>query len=447
MEPKTNGKTYEIDLDRVISALKARIWLILLAAVLGATGCFCCAKYLVTPKYQARSIFYVNNSASALNEGMLSITSADISASRGLVESYLVILYTRETLVEILEQTQSHRTPEELEEMLYAGAVNATELFQVVAESPDPVEAELLADGVARVLPRRIASIVEGSSAKVVDAAILPSKPSSPDIPKWTAIGGAGAFGIMLMLVVLRAVFDVSIHTEEDIARLCSYPVLACVPDMEKTEQTQAKIGEDIPLGAAEAYKLLRTKLQFFFGDEEDMACRIIGLSSARAGEGKSLTAINLAQSLGQLGTRVLLIDCDLRRPTAAEKLGCTLSPGLSEFLAGQGQADTVIRQTGGIHLITSGQIPVNPADGSIPEGIAAQAEQSCKNVGAVLEAAGVGFENVFKTTCFLADMADFAAFNEVYAKYFVSKPARSCVAVKDLPKGVLCEIEAIAAK
>ena len=95
--------------------------------------------------------------------------------------------------------------------------------------------------------------------------------------------------------------------------------------------------------------------------------------------------------------------------------------------------------------VYTSAQIPVNPADGSIPEGIAAQAEQSCKNVGAILEAAGTGFEKVFKTTCFLADMGDFAAFNEVYAKYFISKPARSCVAVKDLPKGVLCEIEAIA--
>ena len=95
--------------------------------------------------------------------------------------------------------------------------------------------------------------------------------------------------------------------------------------------------------------------------------------------------------------------------------------------------------------VYTSGQIPVNPADGSIPEGIAAQAEQSCKNVGAILEAAGTGFEKVFKTTCFLADMGDFAAFNEVYAKYFTSKPARSCVAVKTLPKGVLCEIEAIA--
>ena len=95
--------------------------------------------------------------------------------------------------------------------------------------------------------------------------------------------------------------------------------------------------------------------------------------------------------------------------------------------------------------VYTSGQIPVDPSTGAIPEGITAQAEQSCKNVGAILEAAGSGFGKVFKTTCFLADMADFAAFNEVYAKYFVSKPARSCVAVKTLPKNVLCEIEAIA--
>ena len=100
-----------------------------------------------------------------------------------------------------------------------------------------------------------------------------------------------------------------------------------------------------------------------------------------------------------------------------------------------------------GSFVYTSGQIPVDPVSGNIPEGIVAQAELSCKNVGAVLAAAGVSFENVFKTTCFLADMADFSAFNEVYARYFISKPARSCVAVKDLPKGVLCEIEAIAEK
>ena len=95
--------------------------------------------------------------------------------------------------------------------------------------------------------------------------------------------------------------------------------------------------------------------------------------------------------------------------------------------------------------VFTSGQIPVNPENGEVPEGITAQTEQSCKNVAAILEAAGSGMDKVVKTTCFLADIADCAAFNEVYAKYFISKPARSCFAVRDLPKGVLCEIECIA--
>ena len=116
----------------------------------------------------------------------------------------------------------------------------------------------------------------------------------------------------------------------------------------------------------------------------------------------------------------------------ATEKAPGAIGPYSQGFIAGG-------------FVYTSGQIPVNPADGTVPEGIAAQTEQSCKNVGAILEAAGSGYDKVIKTTCFLADLADFAAFNEVYAKYFISKPARSCVAVKDLPKGVLCEIEAVA--
>ena len=95
--------------------------------------------------------------------------------------------------------------------------------------------------------------------------------------------------------------------------------------------------------------------------------------------------------------------------------------------------------------VFTSGQIPVDPTTGEIPEGIVAQAERSCRNVAAILEAAGSSLSRVIKTTCFLADMNDFTAFNEVYAKFFTEKPARSCVAVKTLPKNVLCEIEAIA--
>ena len=96
--------------------------------------------------------------------------------------------------------------------------------------------------------------------------------------------------------------------------------------------------------------------------------------------------------------------------------------------------------------LYTSGQIGLDPASGQVAgDTIEAQAEQCCKNLAAILEAAGTDFTKVVKTTCFLADMKDFAAFNGVYEKYFISKPARSCVAVRELPKSLLCEIEAIA--
>ena len=96
--------------------------------------------------------------------------------------------------------------------------------------------------------------------------------------------------------------------------------------------------------------------------------------------------------------------------------------------------------------LFTSGQIPINPATGNVEaEGITDQATQVMKNLSAVLAEAGTSFEKVVKTTCFLSDMADFAAFNAVYAEYFTSKPARSCVAVKTLPKNVLVEVEVIA--
>lgn len=127
-----------------------------------------------------------------------------------------------------------------------------------------------------------------------------------------------------------------------------------------------------------------------------------------------------------------------MRRVTDMEKISTTNAPAaIGPYSQGM---------IFGNMVFSSGQIPVIPATGEVAgDTIAEQAEQSCKNVAAVLEAAGSSMEKVIKTTCFLADMGDFQAFNSVYEKYFVSKPARSCVAVKTLPKGVLCEVEAIA--
>ena len=121
------------------------------------------------------------------------------------------------------------------------------------------------------------------------------------------------------------------------------------------------------------------------------------------------------------------------KRKIATDKAPAAIGPYSQGILAGN-------------TLYASGQIPIDPATGDIKgEDILEQAEQVMKNVGAILEEAGYGYEDVVKTTCFLADMADFAAFNGVYEKYFTEKPARSCVAVKQLPKNVLCEVEVIA--
>ncbi len=123
----------------------------------------------------------------------------------------------------------------------------------------------------------------------------------------------------------------------------------------------------------------------------------------------------------------------NIMRKISTDKAPAAIGPYSQAVLAGD-------------FLYASGQIPINPATGNVEaEGITAQAEQSMKNVGAILAAAGADYDKVVKTTCFLADIQDFAAFNEVYAKYFTQNPARSCVAVKDLPKGVLCEVEVVA--
>ena len=123
----------------------------------------------------------------------------------------------------------------------------------------------------------------------------------------------------------------------------------------------------------------------------------------------------------------------DMKKVISTQKAPAAIGPYSQGIIAGP-------------FLYASGQIPIDPATGDIKGGdILEQAEQVMKNVGAILEEAGYGYEDVVKTTCFLADMADFAAFNRVYEKYFTGKPARSCVAVKQLPKNVLCEVEVIA--
>ena len=385
-ERNLNNDEIEIDLQRLISALVKKGWLIGITAVLGAMLALVTTVLFITPKYESSAMFYVNNNSLSLGETSLSITSSDISASKSLVNSYIVILNTRESINDVIDYAGVKRTYGEVKGMISASAVSSTEIFRVTVTSTDPQEAEQIADAIAYVLPKRISSIIEGTSAKVVDAAVLPTRSSSPNYTKNTMIGFVVGLALMAAIVVIRELMDITIRKEEDITQTCTHPVLASVPDMEvdtkggyyygygktksgqKTKSgTNELVGGGISFAAAESYKLLRTKLQFSFADEK--ACHIIGVSSALTGEGKSLTAINLAYSTCQLGKRVLLIDCDLRRPSLADKLPISKTPGLSDFLSGQIGAENLIQRCSlksdalSFHAIAPGHMSPNPLE------------------------------------------------------------------------------------
>jgi capsular exopolysaccharide synthesis family protein len=313
-----------------------------------------------------------------------SISTGDISASKSLVKTYIVILNSRETLNDVIDYAGVNRTYSQVKGMIQAEAVDSTEVFQVTVTSDDPEEAERIADAIAYILPKRISKIIQGTTAVVVDSAILPTRSSAPNYTQNTLLGFlAGFVGIIAALIIME-LMDNTIRQEDDIAQISSHPILAAVPDITapskssaygrktgKTEETAKPdvplIGGEIPFTALESYKLLRTKLQFSFAEGD--GCRVIGVTSALSGEGKSLTSINLAYSLSELGKRVILIDADMRRPTLAKKLSIKNEPGLSSCLTGQRDLNNLLQNCGiagnekAFRVIAAGQNPPNPVE------------------------------------------------------------------------------------
>ncbi len=382
--------TRDLGIQQILTVLLNRAWIIVLVGVLVAALTFGGTYYLITPEYQSFTKFYVNNSSINLS----GLTSSDIIAAQELVDTYIVILKGRETLEQIRDYSGVNRSPSQLRSMIAATSVNGTEIFQVEVTSEDPNEACAIANAVSKILPKRINEIIEGTSAKVVEFPIKASGPSSPNYVTNTMVGFLLGCMLSVAVIVLREIFDVIIRTEEDVRRCCSHPILASVPDMTASSKggsgyyyrdkkpaalvTEGKkpaggsggkepalVGSGISFAASEAYKLLRTKLQFSFVDDND--CRILGVSSAMAGEGKSLSSVNLAYSLAQLEKRVLLVDCDMRRPSLNTKLPIQKTPGLSNYLTRQVKLDQMIQtftsdQTN-FNVIAAGRNPPNPIE------------------------------------------------------------------------------------
>ena len=238
---KQNGEM-EIDLLQLFRALWKNALVIILVAIIFGGIAFGGTFMFISPKYEASAMMYVNNSSVTLGNTSVSITSGELSAAQTLVSTYIVILKSRTTLDEVIQESGVPYTVEQLSKMVNASAVSGTGIFKVTVQSSSPTEAELLANTIARVLPDRISDIVDGSSVRVVDYAIVPAHRSSPSYTKNTAIGVLAGVVLVAGIICLREILtsgeDVIIHSSDDLAELFpDIPVLAVVPDMRMTSK------------------------------------------------------------------------------------------------------------------------------------------------------------------------------------------------------------------
>ena len=234
------NKTYnEIDLVQMFKAIWEHILGIIFVTLIGGVIAFAFTSLFISPKYTATATMYVNNSSFSFGSTSFSISSGELSAANTLVDVYSEILKSRTTLEEVISEADLPYTHDELREMIMVQDVTGTGIFSVSVESPSPMEAEKIANTVAKVLPDRIADIVDGASVRIVDNAIVPAHRSSPDYIKNTAIGLLLGFllsaGLVAMKDILVTQADTVIRSSDELKALYpDIPILAAIPDMRK---------------------------------------------------------------------------------------------------------------------------------------------------------------------------------------------------------------------
>lgn len=236
---KKNQEYYMIDFQHIIKYLWKKVWLIILVGILGAVIGFSYATFMVTPMYSSAVMLYVNNSSFSLGTSSFSISSSELTAAQSLVKTYTVILKNRTTLNLVNEKLEGNYTYEQLYGMVSANSVNETEVLKVSITTDDPKAACSIANAIAEVLPVRISEIIEGSSMEVVDTAVVDTHKVSPNVTRHTELGFIIAAVACVILLVIVALLDDTIHDEEYIHRTYDYPILAKVPNLLGSSEKQ----------------------------------------------------------------------------------------------------------------------------------------------------------------------------------------------------------------
>ena len=231
-----NNDRSEIDLLHLVKLLWSKAWLIVLVMILLGALAFSYAMFFVTPMYQATAKMYVNNKSISVGSSVLSIS--DISAAKELLNTYVEILHTRETLEVVIENTEVDYTYEQLSDMITASSVNDTEIFAITVTGPDPQEAKLIVDEIVEILPDRITNVITDTQPRLVDKAVTPVNRSSPSYTRYAIIGMLVGAVLTCGIIIIIDMMDTTMRNEDYLTQNYSeIPVLAIVPDMYETKK------------------------------------------------------------------------------------------------------------------------------------------------------------------------------------------------------------------
>ena len=223
---------YVIDMLHIVKSLWRGIWVIGISGLIAAVIGFSISAFVIQPTYSSNIKLYVNNSSFSLGSTSFSISSSELTAAQGLVRTYGEILDSRSTLERVIEKADVDYTWKELSEMIEYAPSNDTEIMGVTVTCNDPNEASKIANTIAEVLPIRISEIIDGASMEVVDFAVPEPEKVAPSITRFTAVGLILGVVLSVIVLVILAISDDTIHDEEYVLRTYDYPILGKVPDL-----------------------------------------------------------------------------------------------------------------------------------------------------------------------------------------------------------------------
>ncbi len=379
----------EFTLKEIFEIFMKRIVFITVCTIGGLCVSFLYSKYIIKPTYIASVQMYVNS-----NDSTSSADLNELNYAQKVVTTYISFLQTKKFYEQVIEESNLRLSKEQLKNMTNIESINNTEIFEISVSSMNPNHSFLLVKSMEKIAPELIKSIKDTAQISIVDPPALPTSPSSPNIFKNTLIGGMITFIIAMLISLLGEVMDVNVKNQDDLLRKYQVPILGVIPNYKnnkkknvllikltsiakrlnkkidskenkkagKSENIKENVEKDTQFIITEAYNSLRTNLKFTLRHQ---GCKKIVISSSLPEDGKSTITTNLGIVIGQTGSKVLLVDCDLRKGRLHNFFNIKSSPGVTNVLSNMIDIENAIQKTtyDNLYVLPLGTIPPNPSE------------------------------------------------------------------------------------